>query len=215
MYNPEYKPLPETPLTRLAKWKARAIVAEPILQEAVWAQTAAYRTTNERQTPPKTYIEGLFRNGFPENVAKVTVTKGMSTGGVACAKEFDGVRKYMGKNDYVFLVAAEGFYLPSIDRANNSYEIMSHQIGGRQILAAARIDAVDDSCSYGGGWSCLDPETKEIWFNHGFIPPPWLRREELQEKLVEFLKMIRGERTPEKREECKAVCQYLGFPPLM
>lgn len=213
--HPPRKPLPPVPLqTSLERWKQRALEQEPDLAEAVWIRAVAYRVTDgadDAATDTQAYIEGIFHRGFAENPATVSVSGGMSTGGVASTKSWEGARKYLcAEGQFLFLVAAEGFYLPSIDRQNRSYEIMSHRIPGWQVLAGARVDEVESEYGQLFGLS-----TNSVCFNHGFRPPTWTDKEKLRKKLAEFIDKVGGiERV--HRDEYKAVCRWLGIdPPLL
>lgn len=192
----------------------RAIAQEPSLEDADWIRTVAYRVTDGPEggaAATKAYIEGIFRRGFAENPAAVSVDFGMSTGGIAATKSWEGARKYLcAEGQFLFLVAAEGFYLPSIDRQNRSYEIMCHRIPGWHVLAGARVDEIESEYGQLFGLS-----TNAVCFNHGFRPPTWIDKDKLRKKLAQFIEKMGGIGRVH-REEYKAVCRWLGIdPPLL
>lgn len=177
--------------------------------QAEWIQTAAYRITDGLEVlSVKDYIEVIFHQGFDENSEKVSVSFGMSTGGVAAAKNWECARKYLHcEGQYLFLVANEGFYLPSIDRQNTSREIMCHRIIGRHILACALVDEI-----YSTHGQLFGLSTKSICFNHGFVRPIWLSTEKLVKRLSQFLGKVGGIETLDP-DEYRAVRRYLGIAP--
>jgi hypothetical protein len=224
------RPLPEAPQD---VWKRRAVAEAPLLAHADWVKCIAFRTT-DLEAPNETaqaFLERIFKFGFRPNNTPVTVGWGVSTGGVASAKEWDGASRYadcIGK--YVCLVAAEGFYLPSCDGQNRSHEIMSHSIPGCHVLAGARLDAVDEQCGY-----VLSRETSSVCFNHRFRRPPWVSTGMLEEGLRCFIDGLGGhtpvsdysdlkDQNPEQfkakrglrrfdEDEYAAICRYLSIAP--
>lgn len=211
----------QLPWTPQDSWILSACLMEPGLLEADWTRTVAFRVTDGDPSGSRdirSYIEGIFHKGFPANLAHVSVGGGMSTGGVASSKEWEGSLKYVGKDGYVFLVVAEGFDLPSIDSQNTSYEIMSYKVPGWHVLAGCRLDKLEVEEGYGNFVTAIG--TDSLIFNHGFRPPHWVDRADLREKFIDHVKRMREPRNAADdpqgadrayKDELAAIGRYLGL----
>ena len=181
--------LPQTPQQI---WRTRALQQVPLLADADWVRCVAFRGTEQvgSSEPAHRYIERIFKFGFPTHSAteRITVGAGMSSGAVATAREWDGVSRYLDyPGTYLFLVAVEGYYLPSVDRQNRSEEVMSYYVPGMHVVAGARVDAVD--YDYGQFFSA---ETRAFMFNHAVSRPPWITNADLTQKMARFIQGLGG-----------------------